>query len=93
MALTWSAILLEDGDDNTGATANWPGGILSISASGTVVAGVAINRQDGNGAWVPIASLAHTAAGIKNDFVPAGPIQAVDTGGTAVFVYAMRVIT
>jgi hypothetical protein len=84
---------MEDGDDNTGDAFPWPGGILSISASGTVVAGVAIERQDGNGAWVPIASLAHTAVGIKNDFVPAGPIRAVDTGGTLVYVYAMRVIT
>lgn len=93
MARQASFALLENAGGTTGSAFTWPGGILSFSASGSTVADVQLQLKDANGAWNPIAALAHTAAGALVEVVAAGQIRAVDVGGTAVYAYATRVTT
>jgi hypothetical protein len=85
--------LITADEDVTSAAVAWPGGILGMTVSGTVVASVILEIQDKADVWVPIATLTHTAAGYLVEAVPQGQIRAVDAGGTSVNVSIIRVNT
>lgn len=90
MNIDFAATLVENvGDATTGAPQKWPGGVLCVTAEGTVTVAV-VQSQTRNGAWVPVDGLSFDAAAMKSAVVPAGPIRAVVTTGSAVYMYALR---
>lgn len=81
--------LLSNAGASTGSAVSFPGGLMVVSMEGTVTS-VAMQMQTPNGAWVPIAALAFSAAGVLSAWLPAGNYRAVVTTGTAVYAYMYR---
>lgn len=86
-----AVVLMENGTGN-GSDKTVSGGHYGFVAEGTFGGGtVKLQLKTPQGAYVDVASMSHSAAGLLSSFLPPGTYRAVATTATAVYARIARI--